>query len=81
MKTAYQYIRISDEDQSNFSLSGQEKMNRDYGAKHGIEVVKTFIDDGYSAKNFNRPKWKELEKELAKNKSKIEKQQNKRIKE
>ena len=72
MKTAYQYIRISDEDQSNFSLSGQEKMNLDYGAKHGISVVKTFIDDGYSAKDFNRPQWKALEKELSKNKTKID---------
>jgi site-specific DNA recombinase len=72
MKVAYQYIRISEEDQSNFSLSGQEKMNRDYAAKHGIDVVKTFIDDGCSAKNFNRPQWKLLEKELAKNKTKID---------
>lgn len=72
MKTAYQYIRISDEDQSNFSLTGQEKMNKDYAAKHGIDVIRTFIDDGYSAKNFDRPRWKELEKELAKNKSKID---------
>ena len=72
MKTAYQYIRISEEDQSNFSLSGQEKMNVDYAAKHGIKVVKTFIDDGYSAKNFDRPQWKQLEKELAKNKTKID---------
>ena len=72
MKTAYQYIRISDEDQSNFSLSGQEKMNQDYAAKHGIQIVKAFVDDGYSAKNFDRPQWKLLEKELSKNKTKID---------
>ncbi len=72
MKVAYQYIRISEEDQSNFSLSGQEKMNTEYALKHGIQVVKTFVDEGYSAKNFNRPQWKQLEKELAKNKNKID---------
>ena len=72
MKTAYQYIRISDDDQSNFSISGQQKMNEDYAVKHDIRVLKTFTDDGYSAKNFQRPNWKELEKELAKNKHKID---------
>ncbi len=72
MKTAYMYIRISEEDQSNFSLSGQEKMNSDYAAKHGIQILKMFVDDGYSAKNFNRPQWKQLEKELSKNKTKID---------
>ena len=72
MKIAYQYIRISQEDQSNFSLSGQEKMNLDYAAKHNIRVVKTFIDDGYSAKNFDRPQWRQLEKELSKNKNQID---------
>ena len=72
MKKAYQYIRISEEDQSNFSLSGQEKMNNDFAEKHTIEVVEKFIDDGYSAKNFDRPNWKALEKALSQNKNKID---------
>lgn len=72
MKRAYQYIRISEEDQSNFSLSGQEKMNKDFAEKHNIEVVEAFIDDGYSAKNFDRPNWKALEKSLSQNKNKID---------
>jgi site-specific DNA recombinase len=72
MKTAYQYVRISDDDQSNFSISGQQKMNDDYALKHDIRVLKTFSDDGYSAKDFNRPSWKELEKELSKNKNKVD---------
>ena len=72
MKKAYQYIRISEEDQSNFSLSGQKKMNDDFGEKHSIEVTETFIDDGYSAKNFDRPNWRALEKALSQNKNKID---------
>lgn len=72
MKTAYQYIRISDDDQSNFSISGQQKMNEDYALKHDITILKTYIDDGYSAKNFQRPNWQELEKNLAKNKTKVD---------
>ncbi|MGZ3883206.1 MAG: recombinase family protein [Bacteroidia bacterium] len=72
MKTAYAYIRISDDDQSHFSIGGQEKMNIEFGVRHNITITKTFIDDGYSAKDFNRPQWKALEKELAKNKSKVD---------
>lgn len=72
MKIALQYIRISDEDQSNFSLSGQQKINFDYAEKHNIQIIKTYIDDGYSAKNFDRPEWKKLEQDLSKNRLKID---------
>lgn len=72
MKKAYQYIRISQEDQSNFSLSGQEKMNFEFAEKHEIQVMQKFIDDGYSAKNFDRPSWRDLERALSKNKSTID---------
>lgn len=68
MKTAFQYIRISDEDQSNFSISGQQLVNEQFAKRNNIRIVKTFIDDGYSAKNFNRPQWQQMEKELTKNK-------------
>ena len=44
MKKAYQYIRISQEDQSNFSLSGQQKMNDEFAQKHNIEIEKIFIE-------------------------------------
>jgi site-specific DNA recombinase len=72
MKVAYDYIRISDDDQSHFSIDGQKKMNIDFAFRHNIKIVRTFLDDGYSAKDFNRPNWKHLEKELAKNKSKVD---------
>ena len=72
MKKAYQYIRISQEDQSNFSLSGQQKMNEEFAQKHNIEVEQLFIDDGYSAKNFDRPNWRALEQSLSKNKNRID---------
>ena len=72
MKTAYDYVRISDDDQSHFSIEGQQKMNKDFATRLNIKIVKSFVDDGYSAKDFNRPNWKELEKDLAKNKSKID---------
>lgn len=72
MKTAYTYVRISKEDQSNWSISGQHNMNADYAAKHDIRIVHSFTDDGYSSKDFNRPAWKELESALSKNRNKID---------
>lgn len=71
MEIAWVYLRISDDDQSHFSLEGQEKVNITFAAKHGMVIEKTFIDDGYSAKDFKRPEWKKLEKELAKNKGRV----------
>ena len=73
MKKAYQYIRSArNEDRSNGSLSGQKKMNIAFAKKHSIEITETFIDAGFSGKNFNRPGWRALERELTKNKNRID---------
>lgn len=61
MKEAIGYVRISTKDQSNFSIPGQEKYIREYALRHGVEVLEIFTDDGRSAKNFDRPDWRELE--------------------
>lgn len=62
MKRAIGYIRISTKDQSNFSLQGQEQYIRDFAGKQGYEILSVFKDDGQSAKNFDRPDWKLLQK-------------------
>lgn len=62
----FQYIRISDKDQSNCSIDGQQRFNQMFAEKNGMEIIETFIDDGVSAKNFNRPEWKKLENKLKK---------------
>lgn len=61
MKRAIRYIRISDKDQSNFSIDGQDRYTSRWAEKNNVEIVATFIDDGKSAKNFDRPDWKKLE--------------------
>lgn len=66
MKKAYTYIRISTSEQSNFSLTGQAKINQKYAEQHGIEIINTYEDDGVSGKNFNRPAWKKMMKDLKK---------------
>jgi coenzyme F420-reducing hydrogenase delta subunit len=65
------YLRISTEDQSNFSLEAQEEIIRKYAASHQFQIVKTYTDDGVSAKNFNRPDWKRLELDLSKSKGQV----------
>jgi site-specific DNA recombinase len=61
MKKAIGYIRISNADQSNFSLDGQEKYIRDFAAKNDYELLNVYRDEGRSAKNFDRPDWKLLQ--------------------
>lgn len=69
MRKALQYIRISDEDQSNFSLEGQDRYNQAFAERNQIHIVETYVDNGVSAKNFNRPQWKRLEQRLKTDKS------------
>lgn len=67
MKKAFVYLRISDDDQSKFSISGQWLIIEEYCKRNNITIAKQFTDDGYSAKDFNRPAWKELESLLKRN--------------
>jgi DNA invertase Pin-like site-specific DNA recombinase len=71
MQQAIGYVRISNKDQSNFSLDGQEKTIRDFAAKNGFDLVALFRDDGQSAKNFDRPDWKALERFIKGNGGKV----------
>lgn len=56
MKVAL-YIRVSTEEQvkEGFSIAAQEKRLSDYASSQGWEIVEKFIDEGYSAKDLNRP--------------------------
>lgn len=67
MKKAIGYIRISDKDQSNFSIEGQERYIRKWAEKNQVELISIFVDDGKSARNFDRPDWKKLEAVLKEN--------------
>lgn len=73
MKRAIPYIRISDKDQSHFSITGQERAIREFCEKENILLIcQPFIDDGKSAKNFDRPDWKKLEDYIQKNHKSID---------
>ena len=61
MKKVVAYARISNEDQSNFSISGQVEKITEYCYRNNYHLVDTFIDEGQSAKDFDRKAWKRLE--------------------
>lgn len=58
------YARISKEDQSTYSLGAQveECMKKIEALNH--QHVETYIDDGYSAKNMNRPQLQQMLQDL-----------------
>jgi site-specific DNA recombinase len=60
-KKAIRYLRISKEKQSNFSLDAQDTYTRGWCDRNEVEITGTFIDDGYTAQNFDRPDFQKLE--------------------
>lgn len=58
---AIAYCRISVADQSTNSIPGQITDIENYCKKNSLELVRTFIENGQSAFNFNRKEWQELE--------------------
>jgi site-specific DNA recombinase len=55
IKRAIRYLRISTDRQSNFSIDGQDMQTRHWCERNIVEIVDTFTDEGYSARNFDRP--------------------------
>lgn len=49
------YMRLSNDDQNNESLSitNQRSILQNYCMEHRIEIVREFVDDGWSGGNFD----------------------------
>lgn len=75
MQTAIIYTRVSTDDQAEngFSLRDQKDKLEKYCEAKGIEILKHFEDDGYSAKTFNRPEFENLIDYIKKNKGVVKK--------
>ena len=71
-KNAILYRRVSTTDQKTFgnSLNAQQSSLKDFCDKNALNVIKEFQED-YSAKDFNRPEWKRLNKFAKENKKKL----------
>lgn len=61
MRTAV-YIRVSSNEQAKegYSLQAQDARCKSFIESQGWEYVKTYMDDGFSAKNLNRPAMQEM---------------------
>jgi site-specific DNA recombinase len=60
MKRAIIYLRISTDRQSNYSIEGQQMHVRSWCERNNVEVIDVFTDEGYSARNFDRPDYQRL---------------------
>lgn len=64
MPTAIAYLRLSSEDQSNYSLDGQRRMIKEYCQRNNLELLKIYEDNGESSYTFDRKAFSDLEKEI-----------------
>ena len=66
---AYMYLRLSrddgDEGESN-SIGNQRELIKSYADKAGFEIIKEYIDDGFTGSNFDRPDFKRMLNDLEK---------------
>lgn len=64
------YIRLSQMDDymkkryESESVESQRMILRDYAEEHNFNIVREYVDDGYSGTNFNRPAFKEMMEDL-----------------
>ena len=56
------YIRVSTDEQAQFgySIDMQKDQCTNFAVKNGFEVLKCYVDDGYTARNMKRPQLQEM---------------------
>ncbi len=68
-KIAFAYLRLSREEalkSESSSITNQRMFVTNYCQQNGINLVREFVDDGYSGGNFDRPGFQAMLKELEK---------------
>ena len=64
---AYMYLRLSrddgDEGESN-SIGNQRELIKSYADKAGFQIIKEYVDDGFTGSNFARPYFKKMLNDL-----------------
>ena len=61
---AIAYIRLSNEDQSNYSIDSQERHIKEYCTRNNLQLLKIYKDNGESSYTFDRKAFGALEKEI-----------------
>ncbi|GHE65201.1 resolvase-like protein [Roseivirga thermotolerans] len=60
------YARVSSDDQNkNFSIPDQIDFMKEAVARRNEVLAGEYIDDGYSAKSFDRPDWRQLKRDIS----------------
>lgn len=72
MKKAVRYLRFSHEGQSNSSIEKQELYTSQWLERNNVELIDTFVDAGHSAKSFERPDFRKLQRFLQKHHQNID---------
>lgn len=72
MSNAIGYRRLSERDQSKYSLEYQDKAIRDYCERFKLNLIELYTDNGQGSDTFDRPDYKALESFIKKNKGKAE---------
>lgn len=67
MKKGIRYLRFSSEGQSQHSIERQNAITEQWMNFNKVVIIDTFTDEGYTARNFDRPDIKELLKFIKKN--------------
>ncbi len=73
-KKTFAYLRLSREEAQSgesASIKNQRLMIINYCTQHGLNLVRTFVDDGWSGGNFERPGFQEMMRELEKGRADI----------
>ncbi len=68
--TAYGYIRISQEDQSTYSIDSQERYIREYCIRYNLVLKQIFTDNGESSYTFDRAEFNKLQSQIKADKAK-----------
>ena len=73
-KNAVLYIRVSTDEQAKYGYSIDMQQNQcfNFAQKEGYKVIGVYIDDGYTARNPNRPQYKKLFEDIKNPKNGIE---------
>lgn len=62
MKLAYNYIRVSTEEQAKegYSIDNQKRVCKEFAEANGYKVIGVFVDDGKSGRTTDRPAFQEM---------------------
>lgn len=72
MKAAL-YVRVSTEEQAKegYSIAAQKQRLNEFAKSQGWEIYKVYVDEGFSAKNLERPKMQKMIDDIKKNKFEV----------